>query len=275
MTEHSGRTILITGASSGIGAAAARGFAGAGANVVLVARSREPLEKLANELTGNGGRALACPADVTDTEALRHVVTTTEREFGGLDVLVNNAGFNARGAVGEVAVEDLQRIIDVNLRAPITLTRLALPYLQKSARANIINVASIAGRVPLPHEATYTATKFGLRGFSFAMAEEMHGSNVSVSVVSPGPVETDFILTDPNSVPDLVFSQPMSTAEQIAELILDCARDGARERVRPATSGKLATMAYLLPSLGRSIRPLMEKKGHRAKQRYLRDRQPG
>ncbi len=273
MGEFAGRTIIITGASSGIGAAAARQFAAGGGNVVLVARSAGPLQELASELEQTAGTALACPADVSDTEALRSVLETAATTFGGVDVLVNNAGFNARGAVGEVPVEDLQRIIDVNLRAPITFTGLALPYLRKSARANIINVASIAGRVPLPHEATYSATKFGLRAFSLAMAEEVRGSTVSISIVSPGPVETDFILTDPNSVPDLVFSQPMSTAEQIATLIVDCARDGRAERVRPAVSGKLATMAYLFPTLGRTIRPLMERKGHREKQKYLRGRQ--
>ncbi len=275
MGESGGRTIIITGASSGIGAAAARRFAADGGNVVLVARSEDLLRELATELAETGGQALACPADVCDTAALRGVLAATMQRFGGIDVLVNNAGFNARGAVGEVAVEDMQRIIDVNLRAPVTFTALALPHLRESRRANIINVASIAGRVPLPDEATYSATKFGLRSFSLAMAEEVRGSNVSVSVVSPGPVETDFILTDPDSVPDLVFSQPMSTAEQIADLIFECARDGRAERVRPAVSGKLATFSYLFPALGRTVRPLLERKGHREKQKYLRNRQAG
>src|SRR5581483_2734001 len=108
----------------------------------------------------------------------------------------------------ERSPEELVQIVNVNLTAPILLTRAALPYLRRRGAGTVVNIASLAGRVPLPHEATYSATKFALRAFSFALAEELAGTKIRISVVSPGPVETGFILTDLEHVPDLVFSQP-------------------------------------------------------------------
>ncbi len=262
-----GCTVIITGASAGIGAASARLFAESGANLVLVARGSEGLEALARELQPLTG-VLPFAADVTDTAALRRMVDAARERFGRIDVLVNNAGCNVRGSVEDVSVEDLQQIIDVNLRAPVTLIRLALPWLRESRQPAIVNVASIAGRFPLPHEAAYSATKFALRAFSFALAEELHDSGIRVSVVSPGPVETGFILDDLDDVPDLVFAQPMSTADEIAALVFACAGDGNRERVTPAVSGKLATLGYLFPPAARILRPLMEVRGRRVKRRY-------
>jgi short-subunit dehydrogenase len=121
----------------------------------------------------------------------------------------------------------------------------------------------------LPHEAAYSASKWGLRGFSFSMAEELAGSGIRVSVVSPGPVDTDFIMANIDDVPDLVFSQPMSSAEEIAKLVLDSAADGERERLPSRVSGYLTTIAYLFPRLRQRVTPLMERRGRAAKQIYL------
>jgi short-subunit dehydrogenase len=156
----------------------------------------------------------------------------------------------------------------VNLRAPIVLTRLALPYLRKSGGGAVVNVASLAGQVPLPHEATYSATKFGLRAFTYALADELRGSGITASVVSPGPIDTGFIWDDLENVPDLVFSQPMSSPEQVAAAVLDCAADGRVERSLPRVSGWLATAGYLFPALPRAVRPLLEAQGRRAKARH-------
>ncbi len=135
----------------------------------------------------------------------------------------------------------------------------------------VLNIASLAGRLPLDDEATHSATKFGLRIFSFAVAEELKDSKVRICVVSPGPVETSFILDESviESVPPLVFSQPMSTADEIADLVLASAADGARERTKPAFSGKMATLSYILPGLRKVMVPLFERKGEREKRKYL------
>jgi short-subunit dehydrogenase len=257
-----GKTVVVTGASSGVGAAVARRFAAEGAKVVLAARSAEALEQVAKEI---GQAALAVPTDVADPAAAAALLEKAEWAFGGLHVLVNNAAVNHRGPVEEMDPGNLAQIVDVNLRAPVVLTRLALPHIRKAGGGAIVNVASIAGQVPLPGEATYSATKFGLRGFSYALADELRGSGITVSVVSPGPLDTGFLLDDLEEAPDLVFSQPMSSADQVAALVLDCAADGRVERTLPQLSGKLATMGYLFPALARALRPLLEAQGRRTK----------
>ena len=265
--RFSGQTVLITGASAGIGAAAAWRFAAEGARLVLAARGVPALESIAKELRDAGHEVEIVPTDVGQTAALEHLVERAVAFGGGIDVLVNNAGVNHRGALHEVGAEQLAQIVQVNLSAPIVLTRLALPHIRER-RGAVVNVASLAGRIPLPDEATYSATKFGLRAFSYALAEEQREAGVRVSVVSPGPVDTGFFGESLDDVPDLVFSQPMSTADEIAELVIECAADGRVERMRPKMGGYLATLGYLLPGLRRALVPLMERKGKAAKQKH-------
>jgi short-subunit dehydrogenase len=267
------KTVIITGASAGIGAEAARRFVDEGARLVLVARGAEGLDRMTSELKDRG-EVLAVPMDVTDPAACKALMERATAAFGAIHVLVNNAGFNRRGAVEEYEAEDLARVVDVNLRAPVLLSRLVLPHLRAAGGGAIVNVASIAGKIPLPDEAVYSATKFGLRAFSRAMAEEMAGTGVTVSLVSPGPVETGFILDELDSVPDIVLSQPMSTAAEIAELILACAADGKVERTAPRVSGYLATLGYLFPVVRRVLTPVMERRGRQAKERYRQRLEP-
>jgi short-subunit dehydrogenase len=260
------KVVVITGASSGIGAAAARQFAREDAKVVVAARSREQLDRLVGELGAD--HALAVPTDVADRAACEHLLVRACERFGGIDVLVNNAGMNKRGAIEQYDAGELAAVVQVNLTAPIVLTRLVLPYLRKRGRGAIVNVASIAGRIPVGHEAVYSATKFGLRAFTFSLTEELEGSGITVSAVSPGPVDTGFIMENLDEVPDLVFAQPMSTADEIARAILDCAADGTVERTIPQITGYLATAGYLLPAVRKLLFPLMEKRGQEAKKIY-------
>jgi short-subunit dehydrogenase len=262
------RTVLVTGASSGVGEAAARLFAEEGARVLLVARTASALETIAKEI---GERATAIPTDVSDGDQVQALVNRVLHDAGDLHVLVNNAAFNHRGELLDADPAALAHIVDVNLKAPILLTRAFLPHLVKHAKANVVNVASIAGQVPLPGEATYSATKFGLRGFSMSIAEELRETSVRVSLVSPGPIDTGFLTDDIDAVPDLVFSQPMSTAEEVARAVLDCAHDGRLERTLPRLSGTLATAGYLMPDLPRLLRPFLESQGRRAKAKYRKN----
>jgi short-subunit dehydrogenase len=205
---------------------------------------------------------------VGDPGAPERLLGQAARAFGGIDVLVNNAGANHRGAVEGRTAAELAQIVAINLTAPILLTRAALPHLRLRGAGTIVNVASLAGRVPLPHEATYSATKFGLRAFSFSLAEELAGSTIRVSVVSPGPVDTGFIMNDLDHVPDLVFSQPMRTAEEVAAMVLDSAADGRRERTPSRASSVMTTLGYLLPSLRSSLMPMLERRGRAAKETF-------
>jgi short-subunit dehydrogenase len=265
-----GAVVVITGASAGIGEAAAMQFAALGAKLVLAARGADALNRLRDKLAAQGAQALAVPTDMGDDAACARLVERAVEAFGGLDVLVNNAGAHARGLFQTQPAEAFSQMIDVNLRGPIVLTRLALPYLLASSRGAVVNVASLAGRVPVPGSAVYSATKFGLRAFSRALAEE-HRGQLKVAIVSPGPVSTGFILDDLASTSDLTLSQPMRTAAQIAALIVAAAQDGVLERAEPSLSGALTTLGYLWPGLSRALRPLMERRGRRVRAKLERD----
>jgi len=258
------KTVIVTGGSEGVGAAAARLFADAGANLMLVARNRKNLEAIAAELRDRT-RVEIFPMDVSDADSCVDLFKKTLFEFGRIDVLVNNAGYHARGYVESVTADELARTIDVNLRAPIVLMRLALPHIRDAGGGAIINVASLAGRTPVPGSAAYSASKFGLRAFTFALAEEIRDADIKLAVVSPGPVSTQFILADIDKTSDLTFSQPMSTAEEVAQAILDLCGNKQRELAMPAISGILTTVSYLVPWLGRALRPMLERKGARVK----------
>lgn len=259
------RVALITGGSTGVGLAVARRLVARGYRVVLVARSRAPLEQAVASLGSE--YAFAVPLDVGNRELLETLPERVVREHGRLDVLVNNAGVNHRGALRERTAAEVAQIVDVNLVVPLLLTRAALPYLQPGSR--IINVASIAGKVPVPDEATYSATKAGLRAFSRALARELEDRGITVSAICPGPIDTGFV-ADVARVPDLVFSQPMSSADEVADAVLAAIDSGVLELDVPRLSGALATMGYLLPRAMRLVEPLLAYRGARNKRAYLR-----
>jgi short-subunit dehydrogenase len=259
------KTAIITGASEGIGAAAARKFADAGANLMLVARTKRNLEAIAEEITDRC-KVRIFAMDVSDPTACVDLFKKSEFEFGRVDVLINNAGNHSRGLVESVSPDDLGRMIDVNLKAPIMLSRLALPYLREAGGGVIINVASIAGRTAVVGSATYSASKFGLRIFTFALAEELRGSGIRVAAISPGPViDTDFIMANIDETNVINFSQPMSTAAEVAQAILDLCGNRQREISLPWSSGVLSTLGYIAPWLIRALRPMLMKKGERVK----------
>jgi len=264
--DFNGKTVIITGGSDGVGAAAARRFAEAGANLLLVARGKRKLERIADELRAKTSvRILAM--DVADEQACINLFRAAEYEFGGIHVLINNAGYHERGLVERTGAAELGRMIDVNLRAPVILSRLAIPHLRKAGGGAIINVASLAGRTPVAGAATYSASKFGLRAFTFALGDELAGSGIKVAAVSPGPVDTAFIMANVDNVADITFSQPLSTADEVARVIMDLAVNDKRERSMPPASGFLTTMSYLFPGLGRLLRPALIRKGRKVKER--------
>ncbi len=260
------KTVIITGGSEGVGAATARKFAEHGANLVLVARGKRKLERIAEELRSKT-RVEIVAMNVSDADACANIYKKAEFEFGSVNVLVNNAGYHERGSVESVSAEDLAAMIDVNLKGPICLCKLAIKYLKEAGGGAIINVASLAGRTPVPGAATYSATKFGLRAFTFALGEELRGTNIKLAAVSPGLIDTGFIMSNIDVVTDITFSQPLSTAEEVAQEILNLAANNKRERSMPPISGFLTTMMYLFPWLGRLTMPLLVRKGRNVKRK--------
>jgi short-subunit dehydrogenase len=263
----SGKIAIVTGASSGIGLSVAHLLAAAGAKVALVARTQTTLERAAKEVNAKHGadRAHAFSCDVGDFAALDALVKGVLTRLGGIDILVNNAGLNHRGPIARHSARDLADVITVNLTAPIYLTRLCADHLRPGGA--VVNVASLAGMVPVPHEAAYCASKAGLRAFTRSVAEELAEKNVHVGTVCPGPVDTNFF-GDIDTVPNLVFSQPMRSPDQIAAGVMECIQERRAEIAIPAASGKLATLGYLFPSLAHALRPMLEKRGAKNKARY-------
>lgn len=188
MRTLAGQVVIVTGASSGIGAATAIELARRGAKVVLAARRREELAGIERTITDSGGGALAIPTDVTDEEQLRRLVEQVHAVYGRVDVLVNNAGIGGNGALAETPPEEIARTLTVNLLAAMLATRAVLPGMIERRHGAIVSVASVAGHVAVGP--VYSATKFGLRGFALSLRRELHGTGVTVSLVSPGFIRT-------------------------------------------------------------------------------------
>ncbi|MGO4804635.1 SDR family NAD(P)-dependent oxidoreductase [Arthrobacter sp. 2MCAF15] len=192
-----GTVALVTGASSGIGAATARQLAGLGASVALVARRRARLETLAAEIATVGGTALVIEADITDRAQAQSVVDQTVERFGQLDILVNNAGLMLLGPVVGADPEEWDRMIAINVQGLLHTTHAALPHLLKAAGgsprrvADIVNISSIAGRVAWNGYGVYNLTKFGVNGFTEALRQEVTQRHVRVGVLEPGGVDTE------------------------------------------------------------------------------------
>lgn len=259
-----GKVALVTGASAGIGLALSKKLAAGGAKVALVARTEATLREAVAALPA--GSAEAFPLDVHDLAALEALPRRVVERFGALDIVVNNAGLHRRGPMLGVEPQALGEMVTVNLTAPVVLTRAAVPLLRTPG--HVVNVASLAGMVPMQLQATYGATKAGLRAFSLGIRDELLPRGITVSVVSPGPVETAFFLGEIDKVADIAFSQPMSSPEEVADAVLACLRDGTAEIALPWLSGKLCTLGYVAPAVSRALRPLLEKRGARAKQAY-------
>ena len=203
---------LITGGSSGIGLATARLLRSRGYRVALVARSADRLNEVAADLN-----ALALPCDVADIDALPDLVSATVDAYGSLDVLVNNAGVHYRGSMLRHTPQQLAQMVMVNTAAPIALTRAAAEVMQPGSV--VVNVASLAGKLPLAGAATYSGSKAGVRFWAMAAAEDLAERGIRMATVNPGPVDTGFFDEDLEHVTPMTFSQPMSTVEQCAPAV--------------------------------------------------------
>jgi short-subunit dehydrogenase len=187
-----GARTILTGASSGIGYELARRLARAGARVVLASRNREAIDSLRETIQAEGGEAHAVPADVADAAQRRHLVETAVGLLGGLDVLINNAGFGAMGFFATAPEERLRRIFEVNFFGATELTRLALPHLFRGRDPMLVNVSSVIGRRAVPGCTEYCASKFALSGWSEGLRAELALQGVHVLLASPGMIQTRF-----------------------------------------------------------------------------------
>jgi short-subunit dehydrogenase len=186
----SGKTAIITGASSGIGEATARELARRGAAVVLAARNTEKLETLEHAILASGGCAISVETDVSDRASVENMVGAAMESFGSVDVLVNNAGLGLSGRVSELRHEDLRYVFEVNVIGAVNCVQCALPFMERGSR--IINVSSVVGLRAIPMVGGYSASKFALNALSDAMRVELFSRGISVSTVYPGTTRTSF-----------------------------------------------------------------------------------
>ena len=246
-----GTVALVTGASSGIGAATARQLADQGARVALVARRKDRLDDLAEQVRGAGGEAVAIGADVTDAAQAASAVDQTVSAFGRLDLLVNNAGVMLLGPVEDAPVEEWDRMLAINVAGLLYVTRAALPHLLASAAgergvADVINISSVAGRTTQAGMAVYNLTKHGVGAFSESLRQEVSARHVRVTLIEPGPVATELfshirpeVLSAAASDPDV--APALLAADDVADTVLFAATRAPRVvvneiLVRPADS---------------------------------------
>ena len=241
-----GATVLVTGASRGIGRLTAQRAAERGASVALVGRSAGAL---GDAVTACGGRGVAILADVSRRDAVEHAVADAVEQLGPIDILVNCAGI---GAAAPFAVEELDRVdavIGTNLLGVMYMTRAVVQSMTDRRHGHIVNVGSISGRVPVPFESVYCAAKFGVAGFTKALALELEPLGIGVSLVTPGPVATDF---DGGMGRTYVRRWPRPVRpELVADVIIAAVERGASERTIPRWLAMSRYVETLAPPLYR------------------------
>jgi len=195
-----GKVALVTGASSGIGAAAATALAEAGATVAMIARRKERLDALAGRIEAAGGKAIAVPGDVADEQVAQRVVTETLRQFGRLDILVNSAGIIDSGGVENADIARWRRVLEINLLASLYTSRAVIGPMKAQGGGDIVNISSVAGRRAAALFNAYSASKFGLTGMTEALRQEVGRQGIRVCIIEPGATTTEVSegVVDPN-----------------------------------------------------------------------------
>jgi short-subunit dehydrogenase len=249
VADPRGRVALVTGASSGIGAATARAFAGAGLRVALCARRKDRLEQLAAELTARGSEATVHAVDVTDALAVRAMVDEVAACWGRLDVLVNNAGRGFSATLEQTTAEELRALMELNVVAVLGATQAVLPIMRRQGSGHIINVSSIVGRRAVPYRAAYSATKFALGALSEALRVELTGTGIAVTLVYPIRTdETEFHEAEVQKVRWRPMG-PVQSADRVARAILSCVRRPRLEVYPYWPLRILAVMSVIAPGL--------------------------
>ena len=253
-----GKTVLVTGASEGIGRATALAFAWAGAQVVVAARRREPLDVIAAEIAARGGDALAVVADVSDGASVEAMVTAAVGRFGAVDVLVNNAGYGLMGPLAELPVEDVRRNFEVNVFGVLRCVRAVVPGMRERGGGHIANVSSVLGAMTLPYLGPYAATKHALNALTASLRAELRPDRIGVSLIVPGRIDTGF---SENAERPTGHRSPGAyrgiPPERVADAILEAVRRNRRQVTIPFWYRPIPAARALAPDM---IDARLEKK---------------
>jgi short-subunit dehydrogenase len=267
------QTAIVTGASRGIGPLIAKALAKEGINLVLAARSAIELEQVAADIRATGVQVLSVPTDVTDRDARSALVSTAERTFGAIDVLVNNAGGDPQREFHNYTADEVEAIIRLNLTAPIELTRLLLSGMVARKQGHIVNISSLGGHISFPHTEVYSACKDGLIGFTRVLRADYRATGVTSSVLILGSIggagATVRTLQEMNLQMPAMAKAFSSPAEAVAKAVVKVLRSDKAEMVIMPGPGRLmrAQMA-LFPGMG----PMMNRRaGVTARMKQIAD----
>jgi short-subunit dehydrogenase len=245
LTSYRGVRGLITGASSGIGRALALRIAAEGARVALVARREEELEKLATEIRRSGAEALVLPCDVTDRTQVEVCAARALEKFGGIDLLVNNAGYGHHRTFLEWDVADMERLMRVNYFGTLYFTKALLPQMMERRKGWLVFVSSVAGKIASPEEAAYAASKFAMEGLASALSIEVEDAGIHVLTVRPGVIRTPFFDEEALARMPRVSKRQFVEVGRLVDAILSAL---AREK-RELTFPRWIASAYLVQAL--------------------------
>ena len=250
-TVRSPLIAVITGASSGIGRATALQLAAGGAHVMLVARRKEKLDEVAEEISAFGGNARVIPADVSVFQQVEEAVRIVVEKEGHIDVLINNAGYGVYGSVEECGFSDYENQIKVNFLGAVYFTKVVLPIMHQANRGSIIVVSSIYGDTTLPFYSGYCASKFALNSYTDILRRELGGTGIDVSLVCPGPVETEFesSITQRRSRRNIRKLLPAVSAENVADEIIKCINNPKRKVIIPRVRKLQIVFQFLFPQV--------------------------
>ena len=260
--DFKNKVILITGASSGIGKETAIKFAKLGANIILVARRKERLEQVANELKKFHTSVLVCQCDVSKKEQVKKMSETVLEKFDSIDILVNNAGFAIYGTVNDLTIDDIESQMETNYFGMVYCIKNFLPLMLKKKSGHIVNVASVAASFGLPGIASYCASKFAMLGFSEGLKHELKGTGVGITVVSPIMVRTDFF--DHPSFKKIPRFSPMSLdSKTVVKAILKASNSPRLEIIVPSVVRGAVWMKntfpyFINPILGKSFKKQLD-----------------
>jgi short-subunit dehydrogenase len=247
------RVVIITGASSGIGAATARACGAEGMRVALAARREALLREVAAEVVAAGGEALVCPTDVAESGQAAALVATVLERFGTVDVLLANAGVGSSGWLAEISEEEIARMVAINLLGAIHCVRAVLPVMLAQGRGHVLTVSSVAGGIALPRAAVYAATKAGVHRFAEGLRREVRPHGVHVTDILPGFIDT----------PMLARSEgiPKAPVDALARTILHGIRHPRRVIVFPAWYRLVLAANHTFPALIDGLVALRERRG--------------
>ncbi|MFN7994848.1 MAG: SDR family oxidoreductase [Bryobacteraceae bacterium] len=257
--DLSGKVVLITGGSRGLGLALARGFAARGASLALCARSDEELQSAKRDLEQFGAETLTLVCDVSHREQVEHMVDATLRHFGRLDVLVNNAGLIRVGPIHTMTIEDFENAMDVMFWGTVYSTLAVLPHMRSRGAGRIVNITSVGAKVSVPHLVPYSCAKFAAAAFSEGMRSELSGTGVKVVTIAPGLMRTGSYLnavfkgaeegeavwfSAGASIPGISIS-----AKRAARQIIEATVSGSPERILSTPANLLARFHGLFPGV--------------------------